>query len=225
VAGVQADLIIFDCDGVLVDSETLSTVTTARLLSELGFRIDAAGVVDRFLGHSLKQVLAVVGAEMGVPVPDGFIDRIRAEISAAFRRDLQPIPGIAGLLQTLHSSGRPRCVASSSTLDRIRLSLTLTGLLPWLEPHLFSATMVSHGKPAPDLFLHAASSLSTAPDRCLVIEDSVAGVSAARAAGMRVVGFVGGSHLDPISAADRLTRAGAYVIAPDVAALEALLAA
>ncbi len=221
---MQADLIIFDCDGVLVDSETLSTATTARLLTGIGFPIDAEGVAERFLGHSLKHLLETVGREMGRPVPDGFIEQVRAEIGEAFRRELQPIPGIAALLEQLHRQGRRRCVASSSMPDRIRLSLSLTGLLPFLEPHLFSASMVSRGKPAPDLFLHAAQAMGVDPARCLVIEDSLAGVLAAKAAGMRVVGFVGGSHLQADQAGSVLAQAGADPIFSDMRALGHLLA-
>ncbi len=223
MAEVQAELIIFDCDGVLVDSELLSTHTTARLLTEIGFAIDAEGVAEQFLGHSLKQLAASVSRQMGRPLPDGFIDQVRAEIAVAFHRELRPVPGIADLLAALDQAARKRCVASSSMPDRIRLSLSLTGLLPWLEPHLFSASMVANGKPAPDLFLLAADRLGVAPFDCVVIEDSVAGVTAATAAGMRCIGFVGGSHLQPAKAGPCLLQAGASVVAQDAQHLAALL--
>jgi HAD superfamily hydrolase (TIGR01509 family) len=203
------NLIIFDCDGVLVDSEPISIRCTAAALTAAGYPIDAAGVLERFLGISTAAMVAMVEQETGRPMPPGFVENLRHRILTAFERELRPMDGVADLLDHLD---RPVCVASSSVPERIRLSLRVTGLLERLEPNIFSATMVRHGKPAPDLFLLAAERMGVPPPSCIVIEDSIAGVRAGRAAGMMVFGFVGGSHLSPALAGPRLLAEGAHQV-------------
>ena len=184
-------LVIFDCDGVLVDSEPLSIAVLVKAMRAAGAEIDEEGAYERFLGRSLATVTECLQTEFNLPVGDAFLDSIRHDLYERFRQELQPIPGIA---ETLDGLTMARCVASSSQLERIRLSLSVTGLLPRLEPHIFSSSMVKRGKPAPDLFLYAAEQMQTAPEDCIVIEDSPAGIIAARAAGMTVFVFTGGTH-------------------------------
>jgi HAD superfamily hydrolase (TIGR01509 family) len=199
------DLIIFDCDGVLVDSEIVSFKVEAEMFAEIGIRLSAHDLLTRFLGTSSASMFAIIGRENDIKLPPDFAERAARRTLEVFDRELKPIPGIAELLADLPAR---KCVASSSEPPRIRHSLSLAGILQHFEPHIFSATQVNHGKPAPDLFLLAAERMGVPPARCLVIEDSVAGVTAARAAGMTVLGFTGGSHcLD--GHAEKLEAAGA----------------
>ena len=202
------DLIIFDCDGVLVDSEIISFEAEAGMLAEIGIPLTVRDLLARFLGTSSASMFATIERENGVELPPDFAERAALRTLQAFDRRLRPIPGIAELLADLPNR---KCVASSSEPKRIRHSLTLAGILHHFDPHIFSANQVKRGKPAPDLFLLAAESMDAAPARCLVIEDSVAGVTAARAAGMAVLGFTGGSHcLD--GHAEKLRAAGAAAV-------------
>lgn len=185
------DLIIFDCDGVLVDSEVISCRVHAEVLTRHGYPITADEVFTRFLGRSALAASREVEAELGRALPDDFDAQLKAALFDEFAVSLQAVPHVA---EALAAIATPVCVASSGTPDKIRTSLTYTGLLPHLAPHIFSATQVAHGKPAPDLFLFAAARIGAAPGRCLVIEDSVPGITAARAAGMTAFGFSGGSH-------------------------------
>ncbi len=184
-------LVIFDCDGVLVDSEPLSIAVVVQAMRDSGIEIDAEGAYQRFLGKSLATLIDTLDTEFNVQADQAFLDRIREDLYARFRSELQPIAGIG---ETLDSLDIRRCVASSSQLERIKLSLGLTGLLDRLEPHIFSASMVKRGKPAPDLFLYAAQQMGVSPENCIVVEDSPAGIVAARAAGMTVFAFTGGAH-------------------------------
>lgn len=185
------DLIIFDCDGVLVDSEVISCRVHAEVLTQHGYPITAEQVFARFLGRSALAASREVEAELGRALPDDFDVQLKAALFDEFAISLQAVPHVA---EALAAIAAPVCVASSGTPDKIRTSLTLTRLLPRLAPHIFSATQVAHGKPAPDLFLFAAAQMGAAAGRCLVIEDSVPGITAARAAGMTAFGFSGGSH-------------------------------
>ncbi|RUX22325.1 HAD family hydrolase [Mesorhizobium sp. M2A.F.Ca.ET.042.01.1.1] len=185
------ELVIFDCDGVLVDSEALSVSALLGMIELAGGTVSEDAAYEHFLGKSMKSVREILGQEFGLEISDQHLTAMRVDLMRKFREELKPIPGIKEVLPKL---GLPSCVASSGTLERIRYALDVTGLLPLLEPHIFSATMVKHGKPAPDLFLHAAASMRAHPRNCLVVEDSPAGVAAARAAGMRVFAFTGGSH-------------------------------
>ncbi|RWB87475.1 HAD-IA family hydrolase [Mesorhizobium sp.] len=185
------ELVIFDCDGVLVDSEALSVSALLGMIELAGGTVGEDAAYEHFLGKSMKSVREILGQEFGLEISDQHLTAMRVDLMRKFREELKPIPGIKEVLPKL---GLPCCVASSGTLERIRYALDVTGLLPLLEPHIFSATMVKRGKPAPDLFLHAAASMRAHPRNCLVVEDSPAGVAAARAAGMRVLAFTGGSH-------------------------------
>lgn len=198
-------LVIFDCDGVLVDSEPIASRVLAEALTEIGFPLTPQQAVDRYTGISLRSVLARVENEWGQALPAGFGERLGERDRAAFQAELRPVAGVGEMLGELPL---PRCVASSGALEKIRCNLTLTGLLQHFDPHLFSAEMVTHGKPAPDLFLFAAARMGSLPQHCVVVEDSVAGVQAARDAGMAVLGFCGGGHARPGSAA-ALRAAGA----------------
>ncbi|MFD1328800.1 HAD family hydrolase [Mycoplana ramosa] len=191
MAARPIDLIIFDCDGVLVDSEPISLAVLVDALDAAGVTMDAEEATDRFLGRSLKSMSDILHEDYGLAIDDHFLEKMRTALYARFRQELRPIDGVRAAVEALPI---PFCVASSSQPERIRLSLAVTGLLDRFEPHIFSASMVERGKPAPDLFLHASAAMGIVPDACVVIEDSPAGVMAAQAAGMRVFAFAGGSH-------------------------------
>jgi HAD superfamily hydrolase (TIGR01509 family) len=214
------DLVIFDLDGVLVDSEPISSRVTTAALAEAGVLISEADACDRFLGVSTASMLRTIEAEHGCRLPESFQETLRARVLQAFEQKLLPVAGVPAVLDAL---ALKRCVASSSHPDRIRRSLELVGLLDRLAPHLFSATMVDHGKPAPDLFLLAAARMAAEPLRCLVVEDSEVGIRAAKAAGMTVFGFTGASHVRPETHAPRLEAAGADAVFTEMTALVALV--
>ena len=164
------------------------------MLAAAGLSVTEEHAAELFLGRSLSSTIAIARDEFGVTINDGFLDEMRARLYRRFREELKPIDGIVDALQALKDDGIDWCVASSSQPERIRLSLTITGILPRFDPQIFSATMVENGKPAPDLFLHAATCMNHPPQHCVVIEDSPAGIVAAHAAGMRVFAFTGGGH-------------------------------
>lgn len=207
-------LLIFDCDGVLVDSEPLSCRIDAEVLTEIGVPYTAEEIARSFVGVSQKDMIARISTERGVALPDDIGEQINRALFARFETDLRPIDGVRDAVLALPYR---RCVASSSLPQRIALSLRVTGLADLFD-HVFSASEVRHGKPAPDLFLHAASRMGTAPSECLVIEDSLAGIQAARAAGMRVIGFTGGGHCGA-GHADSLRDVGATTIVAHMADL------
>jgi HAD superfamily hydrolase (TIGR01509 family) len=186
--GRRVDLVIFDCDGVLVDSERLAVQVESELLGELGWAITEAEVLEQFVGRSDAYMLGVIERELGRAVPD-WQEQYERRLHAAFRAELVPVAGIATALVELTV---PYCVASSGTHDKMRLTLGITGLLEHFDGRMFSTTEVSNAKPAPDLFLHAAARMGVSPDHCVVVEDSKSGVAAARAAGMRSLGYAGG---------------------------------
>jgi HAD superfamily hydrolase (TIGR01509 family) len=198
------ELVIFDCDGVLVDSE----VIFARILAECLIAADFAATADEALllgfGKNRDTLTAAVETRYGRGLPDSFFETMRAQTALALERELVAMPGVAELLMALPGA---RCVASNGHLARVRERLALTGLLHFFDPHVYSAIQVAQGKPAPDLFLLAAARLGARPPSCTVVEDSVIGVAAAIAAGMPVVGFCGGSHC-PGDHADQLVAAG-----------------
>ena len=214
------DLVIFDCDGVLVDSEALACVVHAEVLTAHGYAITPEQVHERFLGRSSREARFEVETEMGRVLPDEYTVQLKAAIDQVFGEQLTPVPHVAATLSKLTQR---ICVASSGTPTRIVSSLTTTGLIDRFAPHLFSASQVERGKPAPDLFMFAAAQMAVAPSRCLVIEDSLPGVKAARAAGMAVLGFHGGAHCGPNTAAT-LTEAGATATFDDMRLLPALIA-
>ena len=215
------DLVIFDCDGVLVDSESIALGQVRQALGKAGLTLTHAEAVDRFLGLSLDSIMRKAEAELSGALPGAFRDDLSRDILARFAVELK---GIEGVRQAVGALSCKVCVASSSALDRIRLSLSVAGYDALFEPHIFSATMASRGKPHPDLFLHAARAMGTPPERCLVIEDSAPGVTAAVSAGMPVFGFVGGSHFSGLGQAERLRGLGAALIFDDMRQLPALIA-
>jgi HAD superfamily hydrolase (TIGR01509 family) len=182
------ELVIFDCDGVLVDSEPLSNRILAERLTAIGLPTTTEDSMRDFMGRSWKTDQEIIEQRLGGPLPDGWVEAYHAEVFAAFERELEPIPGLP---EALDDIALPWCVASSSAHARIRLALRSTGLLARFEGRIFSATDVKHGKPAPDLFLHAASTLGVEPARCAVVEDAPTGVQAALAAGMTPFGYAG----------------------------------
>jgi HAD superfamily hydrolase (TIGR01509 family) len=219
---MTASLLIFDCDGVLIDSEMIGCATESAYLAELGIAVSAEELVERYLGISTAVMVADLESRYGgTPpgLPRDFADTLRQRVATAFATNLRPMPGIEAVLASLPAR---RCVASSSAPERLRHSLQLTGLLAQFEPHIFSATQVARGKPAPDLFLFAAARMSAMPEDCVVIEDSLPGVQAAVAAGMRVIGFTGGSHCRP-GHAERLRAAGAWAVCAAMAEVSAVL--
>jgi HAD superfamily hydrolase (TIGR01509 family) len=218
-APLAADLVIFDCDGVLVDSEMIACQIEAEACCELGFNISAQEVAHNFIGVSAREWHAELARRSAITIPEGFEAAVEAKIRAAFGKMLRPMPGI---LKALAAIQIPVCVASSSTPDRIRHSLSLVGLIDRFEPHIFSASMVKRGKPEPDLFLFAAAEMGIDPSGCVVVEDSVPGTQAAASAGMAVLGFCGGSHCTP-EHADRLLRQGAMLTLTDMARLPEIL--
>ena len=201
----QPDLIIFDCDGVLVDSEVLSCSCLSKVLAGYGIDLGPDQALDLFLGRSTTAVVEHYEA-LGRSIPEQFLTELRAGVRAAFRSALCPIEGVNTLLQGLQI---PHCVASSSDVDRVSYSLSLTGLAAHFDSRLYTSQMVERGKPAPDLFLYAADRMQADPRRTLVIEDSTSGVEAGKAAGMTVWGFVGGSHYQSRDGKAILHQAGA----------------
>ncbi len=201
----QPDLIIFDCDGVLVDSEVLSCRCLSKVLASYGIDLGLDQALDLFLGRSMTAVVEHYAA-LGRPIPEQFSTELTAGVRAAFTSALCPIEGVSSILEGLQI---PHCVASSSDVDRVSLSLSLTGLAPHFDNRLYTSQMVERGKPAPDLFLHAAKRMQADPRRTLVIEDSISGVAAGKAAGMTVWGFVGGSHYQSRDGKAILREAGA----------------
>ncbi|MFV0525062.1 MAG: HAD family hydrolase [Acidimicrobiales bacterium] len=206
VAPEAVELVVFDCDGVLVDSERLTVGVEARVLTEMGWTISAEEVVERFMGRSSEYMLAEVADRLGFKAAQEFDRLSTEEIVATFCERLEPIDGITKLVDDLHRNGFRTCVASSGSHRKMQLTLGTTGLYDTFEGRIFSASEVDNGKPAPDLFLHAAAQLGVPPQRAVVVEDSVSGVRAARAADMVCYGYSGG-----LTPADILSGAGAIV--------------
>ena len=185
------DLVIFDCDGVLVDSERLSIRLDAVLLERLGWPMSESEIVERFVGRTDPAIRADIEAHLGRDVGPEW-EAFSEEYVRLFAAELRPVDGIVVALDAVTAAGYSICVASSGDQAKIRRNLATTGLLDRIDGRIFSADDVTHGKPAPDLFLHAASTMGVAPARCAVVEDSRHGVAAARAAGMWVFGYAGG---------------------------------
>ena len=185
------EVVIFDCDGVLVDSEVLASARLGAALERLGLKLDESQIRELFLGVSEQAMLGIAERALGAPLPPEFQSELANDVLADFERELKGIKGIAELIGRLDARV---CVASSSSIERIRASLRIVGYASLFEPHVFSASQVARGKPEPDLFLHAARRMGARAADCLVIEDSVHGVTAARRAEMVVFGFTGGAH-------------------------------
>lgn len=185
----EPELVIFDCDGVLIDSEKIAVKIDAQILAELGWPMSEEEVVERFVGRSYSDMARAIGEHLGTPLPDDWDAPYRHLYREALERELTPVDGVVEALDALTL---PTCVASSTSHEGLRHTLGLTGLYERFAGRIFSASEVERGKPAPDLFLHAARSLGVEPRRCVVVEDSRFGVAAARAAGMRAFGYCGG---------------------------------
>ena len=203
------DLVIFDCDGVLIDSEILYCRIDAEEFTRAGYAITPAEVARKFVGISYDTMLKIIAEERGQPLPDEVTIRVNERVAEVVPAELKAVKGIAGLLDRI---GIPVCVASNTGTERLRWNLEVAGLLARFDPHVYSAKMVARGKPAPDLFLHAARQFDVRPERCLVIEDSTVGVGAAVAAGMPVLGFIAGEHCWP-ELEGQLRAAGAFDVA------------
>src|SRR6476659_491975 len=184
--GIVPELVIFDCDGVLVDSDRISLRIQAERISVLGLEMTYEDCVRDFLGLGMPATLKTLSEHLGEPVPDRWAADLDAEVRSAFERELAPIPGI---VEALDSIVLLTCVASRGSHEKMRLTLGITGLYERFEGRIFSADEVQRGKPAPDLFLHAAAHMSAPPERCVVVEDSPFGVAAAKTADMCVLGF------------------------------------
>jgi HAD superfamily hydrolase (TIGR01509 family) len=189
-------LVIFDCDGVLVDSEPLSNRALAEALTAIGRPHTTEECVEKFMGRSWSTCVEILGG-----VPEGLAEDYRARMSEAFERELTTVPGVVEAIDALPDWVQT-CVASSGGHEKIRFSLGLTGLLERFEGRIFSAADVERGKPAPDLFLHAAGRCGVTPGQCVVVEDSPVGIEAAKAAGMRVMGYAGRTPVETLLHAD-----------------------
>jgi HAD superfamily hydrolase (TIGR01509 family) len=214
------EVVIFDCDGVLVDSELIALGQTRRALRDAGLHLSHEQTVERFLGRRMDSIVQLAQAELGETLPREFPAHLTRDIVARFETELK---GIEGVRQAVAGLRARICVASSSAPDRIRQSLALTGYGALFEPNIFSASMVARGKPHPDLFLLAAREMGVAPEQCLVIEDSIAGLQAACSAGMEAFAFVGGSHFQDRFDREPLVAAGAVLTFDDMAQLPALV--
>ncbi|MDX3532685.1 HAD family hydrolase [Streptomyces sp. ID05-39B] len=187
---MRYDLVVFDNDGVLVDSESISNRLLAAYLTELGHPTSYEDSIRDYMGSAMHRIHDLVLERSGERLPADFDDVFHSRVFAAFERELRPVPGVNDVLEKLTADGVPYCVASSGSHERIRVGHRATGLDRWFEDaRIFSAQDVGKGKPAPDLFLHAAERMGVAPQRCVVVEDSPLGVRAAVAAGMDVYGF------------------------------------
>jgi HAD superfamily hydrolase (TIGR01509 family) len=213
-------VVIFDCNGVLVDSESIASAVLAQAFTRAGFPIGAEAVARRFHGRRLDDIVAIAEADTGRALPEHFTSAVTFEMLRRFRTELRPLPHVAHALTWIRG---PKAVASSASIGRIRGSLDLTGLLRFFGSRMFSASDVAHGKPAPDLFRHAATKLRVDPADCIVVEDSAAGVGAAVAAGMMAIGFVGASPT-PDQLADELTATGARTAVADMRQLKGAIA-
>lgn len=213
------DLVIFDCDGVLVDSEVISCRAHSEMLTRHGYPITSDQVLARFLGVSDREARLIIEAELGRSLPDDFELQVKHATLQFYAGDLQAISYVG---EAIGAIALPKCMASSGTHEKIQHGLVCAGLYDLLSPHIFSASQVERGKPAPDLFLFAAKQMQVTAPRCLVIEDSLPGVTAARAAGMTVLGFHGGSHCRA-GHGDALRDAGALMIFDDMRRLPGLI--
>ena len=200
----KPELVIFDCDGVLVDTETVAGNIAQEVLAELGWELTFEETIATFMGRSAKDNIETIEARLGEGIGETYLQTFRKHQQARFAEGVDPVPGIPEVIKTLTL---PTCVASSGTHEKMRVTLGSAGLYDYFAGRIFSATEVERGKPYPDLFLHAAAQMGAQPNRCVVVEDSVYGVQGARAAGMRVFGYAS------LTSAEALEEAGATVFA------------
>jgi HAD superfamily hydrolase (TIGR01509 family) len=208
-------LVIFDCDGVLVDSEPLSCRSLSEALHGVGLPISPQECSDAFIGRSWMSVEAIVAERLGRAVPASLQADYRTRMTAAFEAELEAVPGIGAAIDAVEAMGHATCVASSGPLEKMRHSLGLTGLYERFDGRIFSAWDVPNGKPAPDLFLHAAATMGFDPEDVAVVEDAPVGIEAARAARMRAIGYAGRTERELLGDAD--------VVIADMADLVSLL--
>lgn len=213
-------MVIFDCNGVLVDSEQIAASVAAEEFSRAGFHLTPEIITRYFTGRRSSDMFAAVEAATRRKLPSNFAGVLTAATLRRFRTELRATPHMAYALTWLRG---PKCVASSSTPDRVRVSLETTGLLRFFENTIFSASEVPRGKPAPDLLLHAAAKMGVQASDCIVVEDSAPGVAAARAAGMTPIGYVGSAQ--DASAGANLMAAGARTLIADMRALKSTVVA
>lgn len=209
------DLVIFDCDGVLVDSEPIANRVFAEALAELGLSMSESEMYAEFVGRSMSYCMERVEERLRRPAPSDFVARLQERTFAAF--EAEGLKATDGIFEALDAITTPTCVASSGEIEKMRFTLGSTGLLPRFEGRLFSATQVAHGKPAPDIYLFAAEQMGVQPSRCVVVEDSPAGARAGLAAGMTVLGYC--AH----TPADALARLGVHRTFDDMRELPGLL--
>jgi HAD superfamily hydrolase (TIGR01509 family) len=209
-------VVIFDCNGVLVDSERLATAVASEEFIRAGFNLPPDVLAHYFTGRRPTDVFHAVELASGRKMPVGFAGTVATATLRRFRQELRATAHITYALSWLRG---PKCVASSSSIDRIRVSLETTDLLRYFDPNLFSSSDVRNGKPAPDLFQYVAQKMSVDPRDCIVVEDSPVGITAAVAAGMTAVGFVGGSHAHG-RMESQLTAAGARMVIDDMRMLK-----
>jgi HAD superfamily hydrolase (TIGR01509 family) len=216
-------LVIFDCDGVLIDSEILSAAVDCEILAEFGYICTAEELAHRFAGLTTQRIFDLVGEELGRRIPPEVIRRAEHETDLRLSAEVQPIPGVQAMLDEIDG---PRCICSNSRPERLRVSLEKAGLWDRFRPYVYSVRDVpdGRGKPAPDIFLHAAKLFEADPAEVIVIEDSITGVTGAVAAGMRTVGFTGASHSWP-GHAEALMGAGATTVIRRLADFPATLEA
>ncbi len=217
------DLIIFDCDGVLVDSEIIAAQVESALLTEAGYPISVEEMGERFAGMTWQNILFQVEREANIPLSATLLDKSEKLLDMRLERDVQAIAGVQSALSRINLN---RCICSNSSSQRLAMMLGKVRLKSLFDPHIFSAKDLGADrvKPKPDIFLHGAKQMGVSPSRSVVVEDSVHGVQAARAAGMRVIGFTGASHTYP-SHADKLTDAGAETVISRMTDLPGVVAA
>jgi HAD superfamily hydrolase (TIGR01509 family) len=216
---MKPELIIFDCDGVLIDSEIIVCRLVAEVLTNLGYPITTDDVIGRFAGRPEREMVADIEADWGQPIPPTFFAECKRRINEAYRSELRPIPGVRQVLDAIRI---PICVASSAYPEKLRLGLASTGLDDRFGGNVISASVVARGKPEPDVFVYAAGWMQCPTFAAVVIEDSIAGVRAARRAGMQVLGFTGGRHCPP-DHGGRLLEAGADLVFAKMSELPYLL--
>ena len=212
-------MVIFDCNGVLVDSEPLAAAIVSQEFMRAGFALTPDVIARYFTGRRPADMFAQVEAAAGRKLPADFASTVAAATLRRFRAELRATQHVARALSWLRG---PKCVASSSSFDRIRVSLESTDLIRFFDPYLFSAGEVANGKPAPDLFLHVSARMCVKPADCIVVEDSAVGVTAAVAAGMTVIGFTGGSHAGS-QLSGQLSKAGARTVISDMRGLKSAI--
>jgi HAD superfamily hydrolase (TIGR01509 family) len=216
---MRFDAVIFDCDGVLIDSEIVVCRIAAEELTKLGYAISTEQVIERFAGRPDHEMRAEIEQDWGRPIPGAYRDNVNARTVQAYGTELKIMPGVK---EALGSITLPVAVASSSFPEKLRLGLEAVGIYERLMPNVISGTAVAQGKPEPDIFIFAAGWLKTSPKRCVVVEDSVPGTRSAKRAGMHVFGFTGGAHCMP-DHADKLREAGAELTFAEMTSLPMLL--